>query len=216
MGSRRRQGRGGAAIVARTLLAPLAIAAAVVAPANRAPGATASLPACRAAQIAVSAGATAFTTTYSVRTSTGLHHVAVYEAVPVYFSNRGTTCHLLMGAPQFQAVRGTTDVRRLSALSAHDLSVPVGADNTRRPVVAHLRKIEALFVVARPVGRAFAGCEPATASGIVIQGYASPIGTFHFIARQLRDVCFDTGVGPRVVNDGALWPAPPRWSARPR
>ncbi|MGC8499342.1 MAG: hypothetical protein ACP5OV_07615 [Acidimicrobiales bacterium] len=206
MSSLRRQGRRATAVVARVALAPLAIAVGALSPALSVHAATASHPACRASQITVTAGATATTTTYTVRTATGLHQVAAYEAVPVDFFNRGATCHLLMGAPQFLAVRGIRGVVRLSALSAHDVSVPVGADNTRRPVVAHHRKIEALFVVAKPVRRSLAGCDPATTLGIVVQGYAKPVGTFSFIARRLRDVCFDTGVGRRVVNDGAVWP----------
>jgi hypothetical protein len=167
--------------------------------------ATTAHPACQASQITVMASATLTDTTYPVKTSTGVHQVPAYEVVPVYFYNKGAICHLLMGAPDFQAVRNTTDVVNLSALSAHDMSVPAGADNTRRPVVARHQKIEVLFVVVKPLGPSFKGCDPATASGIVIQGYASPIGTFHFVVRQLRDVCFDTGVGARVVNIGAVW-----------
>jgi hypothetical protein len=169
--------------------------------------ATPSHPACQASQIAVTAGATVTNTTYPVRTSTGVHQSPAYEEVPVYFYNRDATCHLLMGAPYFQAVRNTTDVVNLSALSAHDVSVGVGADNTRRPVVVRHQKLEALFVVVKPLGPSFKGCDPATASGIVIQGYARPIGTFHFVVRQLRDVCFDTGVGRGQFNYGAAWPA---------
>jgi len=111
-----------------------------------------------------------------------------------------------MGAPEVQAVRNTTDVVNLTALSAHDVSIPAGADNTRRPVVTHRKKIEAFFVVVKPLGPSFKGCDPATASGIVIQGYASPIGTFRFVLRQLRDVCFDTGVGQSVLDYGISFP----------
>jgi hypothetical protein len=185
-----------ASSTAVTLAWPLAV---------NAQAANSAHPACQASQITVTAGATVTNTTYTVKTSTGLHQVPAYEEVPVYFYNRGTPCHLLMGAPYFQAVRNTTDVVNLSALSAHDVSVGAGADNTRRPVVIRHQKLEALFVVVKPVGPSFKGCDPATASGIVTQGYASPIGTFHFVVRQLRDVCFDSGVGALVVNIGAVW-----------
>lgn len=164
-------------------------------------------PACQASQIRVAAGATLTDTTYPVRTSTGVHQVPAYEVVPVYFYNKGATCHLLMGAPDFQAVRNMTDVTNLSALSAHDVSVPAGADNTNRLVVTRRQKVEALFVVVKPVGPSFTGCDPATTSGILMQGYANPIGTFHFIVRRLRDVCFDSGIGRNVLNFGAVWPA---------
>jgi hypothetical protein len=168
--------------------------------------ATPSHPACKASQLTVSAGATLTNTTYAVKTSTGLHQVPAYEEVPVYFYNRGVVCHLKMGAPYIQAVRDTADVVNLSALSAHDVSVGVGAENTRRAVVARHQKIEALFVVVKPVGPSFRGCDPATASGIVIQGYAGPIGTFHFVARQLREVCFGSGVGRNVLDYGISFP----------
>jgi len=194
------------AVVALVVLLPLAIAVVTVSPAVSANATTPSHPACKASQITVTASATLTNTTYSVKTSTGLHQVPAYEEVPVYFYNRGTTCHLLMGAPEVQAVRNTTDLVNLKALSAHDVSIPAGADNTRRPVVAHRQKIEALFVVVKPLGPSFKGCDPATASGIVIQGYASPIGTFHFVLRQLRDVCFDSGVGQRVLDYGISFP----------
>ena len=203
----RKRVRGSRVVLALIVLMPLAIAVGTVSPTVSAHAATPSHPACKASQITVSAGATVTNTTYSVRTTTGVHQVPAYEVVPVYFYNRGTTCHLLMGAPYFQAVRNTTDVVNLSALSAHDVSVGAGADNTRRPVVVRHQKLEALFVVVKPVGPSFKGCDPATASGIVIQGYASPIGTFHFVVRQLRGVCFDTGVGRNVLDYGAVWPA---------
>jgi hypothetical protein len=199
-----RKGRVTLAVVA---LMPLAIVVGTMSPAVTAYAATPSQPACQASQITLTTGATMTDTTYPVRTSTGVHQSLAYEAVPVYFYNRGAVCHLLMGAPDFQAVRNTTEVAKLSALAAHDVSVPAGADNTRRPVVAHHQKIEALFVVTKPVGRSFAGCDPATATGIVVQGYANPIGTFHFVVRRLLDVCFDTGAGRNVLDFGAVWPA---------
>jgi len=146
-------------------------------------------------------------TTYPFRTSTGVRQEPAYEVIPVYFYNQGGTCHLLMGAPDMTAVRDTTNVANLRTISMHDLSVPVSADNTRRQVVGHHQKLEALFVVVRPAGSAFTGCKPATTSGILLQGYASPIGTFHFIVRRLRDVCFDSGVGQNVLDYGVAWPS---------
>ncbi len=125
----------------------------------------------------------------------------------LYFYDTGATCHLLMGAPDVRAVRNTTDVTNLSILSTHDVSIPSGADKPRRLVIARHQKLEALFVVLTPVaGLTPRGCHPATATGLIVQGYAGPIGTFHWIPRQLRDVCFDTGVGRSVVNFGISWP----------
>ena len=160
-------------------------------------------PACQSSQIRVTAGATATDATYTVRTSTGVHQVSAYEIVPVSFYNKGATCHLLMGAPIFQAVRNTT---ALSATTPpHDLSIPAGAGNTKRMVVPRHQKIEALFVVVKPVGSSFAGCEPATTSGFSVGDFGNPIDTTHFIRRQLREVCFDSGAGAHVLNIGASW-----------
>jgi len=191
------------AALALVVLLPLAIAVGTVSPAVTAHAATSTLPACRASRITVTAGRTVNNTTYPVRTSTGVHQVPAYEVVPVYFYNLGATCHLLMGAPIFRAVRNTTDVTHLSA---HDLSVPAGADNTRRPVIARHQKLEALFVVVKPVGSSFTGCDPATTTGLLVGDFANPIATTHFVVRQLRDVCFDTGVGRNVLDYGAVWP----------
>ena len=162
--------------------------------------------ACRASQIRVSAGATASDTTYSLVTATGVRPVFAYEAVPLYFYNRGDVCHLLMSAPAVQAVRDTTTVAHLSNFPMHDLSTPVSAENNRRRLIVYHQRLEVLVVVVRPVGPAFKGCEPATATGILMQGYAGPIGTYYFTPRRLRDVCFDTGLGFRVVNLGVFWP----------
>jgi len=166
-----------------------------------------SPPACNASQITVAAGKTLTNAIYEVRTTTGLHQVRAEELVPVYFSNAGVTCHLLMGAPEVLVVRNTSNVKKLSSLSMRDVSIPTGAVDTRRRDVARHHEIKALFVVLRPVaGPTFRGCQPATATGLVVQGYAGPVGTFHWIPRHLRDVCFDTGVTRSVVNFGINWP----------
>jgi len=168
-----------------------------VSPIVVAQAATPSHPACLASNIAVTAGATATNATYTVKTSTGLHQASAYEEVPVYFYNRGATCHLLMGAPE---VRAVGDAANAAAITLHDLSIPTGADNTGRPVVAHHQKLEALFVVVKPVGSPFTGCDPMTSTGFLVGGYAKPIATTHFVVRRLRDVCFDSGVGRSVLD----------------
>jgi len=191
-------------VLALAVLMPLAIAVGTLSPALTAHAAAPAHPACQASQIAVTAGATLGGTNYLVRTSTGLQRRSASKVVPVYFYNRGATCHLLMGGPIFQPVRNTTDVAHLSA---NDLAIPAGAGSTRRPVVARHQKIEALFVFIRPIGPAFTGCKPATTTGFLVGDYANPIATTHFIVRQIRDVCFVTGVGRGQFNYGAAWPA---------
>jgi hypothetical protein len=162
-----------------------------------------SHPACLASNIAVTAGTTRINATYTVKTSTGLHEASAYEEVPVYFYNRGAICHLLMGAPDVQAVRDTVNT---DAITLHDLSVPTGSGNTRRPVITHHQKLEALFVVVKPVGSSFAGCDPVTAAGFLVGNYAKPIASTHFVVRRLRDVCFDSGVGRIVLDYGIDFP----------
>ncbi len=202
----RQRARGSVTARALVVVTPLLIAGEVLAPLATAHAVT-SHPACGASQIAVTAGKTQTDATYGVRTTTGLHQVRAYEIVPVYFYNSAATCQLLTGAPDVRAVRHTTHVTSLSSLSIHDVSIPTGADNTRRAVLARHQKLEALYVVLKPLaGPYFRGCHPATATGLLIQGYAAPIGTFHWIPRQLRGVCFDTGVGRSVVNFGIIWP----------
>ncbi|MHB8380093.1 MAG: hypothetical protein ACYDB2_09305 [Acidimicrobiales bacterium] len=185
------------------VLLPLAVALCTVSPAVVARATTPSRPACVASNITVTEGATVTNTTYTVKTSTGLHQVPAYEEVPVYFYNRGAPCHLLMGAPDVRAVRDTTHV---AAITLHDLSFPAGADNTRRPVIARHQKLEALFVVVKPVGSSFRGCAPGTTTGFLVGNYAKPIATTHFVVRRLRDVCFDSGAGRSVLNYGIGFP----------
>ena len=199
----RRRVRGSRVVLTLVVLLPLAIAVGTVSPAVTAHAATSSHPACQASRISVTAGATVTTATYRLKTSEGVLQYRAYEVVPVYFYNRGTTCHLLTGAPEVRAVRNTTDPAKLSV---RDMSVPTAAENTRRPVITHHQKIEALFVVDRLVGSSFTGCDPATTTGFLVNGYANPIATTHFVVRQLGDVCFDTGVGRNVLNYGAVWP----------
>lgn len=187
-------------------LAVIASVAVIEAVASR-PGTTqvgaSTLVACPASRIQVTAGATLTDTTYSYSTPTGVVTAFANEAVPVYFYNKGALCHLLMGAPEIRMVRGTT----AAAITLSDLSTPVGPDNQDRVAVGSHQKVEALLVVVKPVGPSFAGCHPATSTGILVGGYGKPIATTRFIARKLRYACFDSGVGRVVTNFGVEWVA---------
>lgn len=189
------------AALALAILMPLAIA---LSPATSSSATSAMQPACQASQVVVTAGATLGETNYSMRTPIGLQQRSASLVIPVYFYNRGAICHLLMGAPIFRPVRYTTDAAHLSA---NDLGVPAGADNNQRPVVKRHQTLKALFVLIRPVGAPFKACKPGTATGVQVGGYVKPVATTHFILRQIRDVCFDTGIGRNVGNYGAAWPA---------
>jgi hypothetical protein len=195
--------RGSRVALSLVVLIPLAIAAGTVSSTLSANAASSLLPACQASQLTVTGGPTQTNTTYPVKTTTGVRQSRAFELVPVYFHNRGVSCHLLMGAPVVVLLRNTTNA---STAPRHDVSIPAGADNTRRPAVDHNKTIEALFVVVPHVGPAFKGCEPATATGINVGGYAKPVGTSHFITRTLREVCFDSGVGRGVLDFGIAFP----------
>jgi hypothetical protein len=199
--------RGSRVILTLVILIPLATAVTTVSSPVAANASPTVLPACQASQLTVTGGAVTTNTTYPVKTTTGVHQDPAYEVVPVYFYNRGTSCHILMGGPVVRLLRDTSVA---STATLHDLSTPAGADNTRRPPIDRHQKIEALFVVVPRVGPAFKGCERATATGIVVGGYAKPISAIHFIPRTLRDVCFDTGVGRSVLDYGVEFP--PTWT----
>jgi hypothetical protein len=182
-----------ALFTAVTLTGPLAVSA----------HAATKHPFCISSQIRVTTGATLINSHYPETTSTGTYQVPAYEAVPVFFYNKGANCHLRTGAPSFVALRNT---RVVSARTpSRDLSMAVGSDNTKRMIVPRHQEIEALFVVIKPVGLSFRGCEPATTSGLIISGYARPIDTKDFVVRHLRDVCFDSSAGSHISNIGAIW-----------
>lgn len=179
-----------------TMTSPLALSAQAASTAH---------PACQASQIRVTAGPTSTNVTYNAKTVTGEHKSLAKEAVPVYFYNQGSTCHLLIGAPDFRAVKSTTD---LSSITVSDLSMPDGADNENRLLLDHHERVEALFVVVKFSGITSGRCDPATTTGLLVGDYASPIATTHFFARKIHDVCFYKGPGPIATNSGAVWVPP--------
>jgi hypothetical protein len=182
-----------APLTAVTLTGPLAVTV---------EAAHSAYPACQASRIRVTAGATLINTIYNEGTPKGIVKSLANEAVPLYFYNKGTTCHLLMGAPSFRAVRNSTDV---GTLTIRDFSFPVGADNENRLVLDYREKVEALFVVVTSKLLVVPRCDPATTTGLLVGDYANPIATTHFIARTLRKVCFDSGLGRDYTNSGAVW-----------
>ena len=188
--------------VALILLTPLALVVMISLPVPIAQGATLHT-ACQASQIRLSVSATEKNATYEVRTSTGLHNAFAYELVPVHFYNRGRTCHLLMGGPNVQFVRHTTNVARLTN---RDWSVPSpSANNGQRVLISRHETVEALVVIVKPVGKSFRGCEPATVTGFRVGDYANPISATYFVPRKLNDICFDVGVGRTVEDFGIQW-----------
>lgn len=182
-----------ATLVTVTLTGPLALTA---------HASSSTHPACQASQIKVTAGATLLNATYDAMTPRGVVKAFANEVVPVYFKNLGATCHLLMGAPVFRAVKNTTDV---ATITVDDLSMPVGSDNENRVVVKRHQKVEALFVVIKPNTLMSGLCDPATTTGLLVGDYGNPIATTHFIHRKLRHVCFYSGTGRPEVNSGAVW-----------
>ena len=140
---------------------------------------------------------------YDYSTVEGTVHAFSKEAIPVYFYNKSTVCHLLMGGPSIRAVKNTTDV---TAIMASDLAFSAPVTGEKRVVVEHHQKVEALFLFGNPVLHKSRACDPATATGILIQGYSKPTtSTGTFFPRRIRHVCFDSGVGAIVSNTGVAW-----------
>jgi hypothetical protein len=180
-------------LTAATMTSPLVVTA---------QAASTTHPACQATQIKVTAGPMSPNVTYDVKTVTGEHKALAREAVPVYFYDMGSTCHLLMGSPIFRAVKSTTDIQ---SVTVGDLSMPAGADNEIRQVVEQHERVETLFVIVKLPGVIKGHCDPATTTGFLVSNYADPITTTHFFARKLHDVCFYSGPGQIAMNSGAVW-----------
>ena len=185
-----------ALLTAATVTGPLALTAQAASTAH---------PACQASQIRVTAGPTSPNVTYDVKTVTGEHKSLAKDAVPVYFYNKGSICHLLMGAPIFRAVKSTADP---GSLTVADLSMPAGADNENRLLLGHHERVEALYVVVKLSGISSGQCDPATTTGLLVGDYANPKATTHFLARKIHRVCFYKGPGPIAMNAGAIWITP--------
>ncbi len=160
-------------------------------------------PPCLTSQIEVTVGATLSNVTYDYSTSAGTYHGFSKEAIPVFFYNKSADCHLLMGGPSINAVRNSNNPRATSS-SELALSAPVSSE--KRIVVKHHGKVEALFLFGTSVSQKGSRCDPATATGILVQGYANPIAsTGKFFPRRIQRVCFDSGVGAKVLNTGVAW-----------
>jgi hypothetical protein len=156
-------------------------------------------PACLTSQIKVKVGATMSNVSYVYSTA----HAISKKAVPVYFYNKGATCHLLMGRPSIRAVKNTTNVH---AIAVSDLSFPGSVSTENRVVVAHHQKVEALFLFGNGLPPSSGRCDPATTTGILVQGYADPTPSIgKFFPRRIRHICFDSGVGAIVSNTGVAW-----------
>jgi hypothetical protein len=144
-------------------------------------------PACLTSQIKVTVGATMSNVPYDYSTV----HAFSKKAVPVYFYNTGATCHLLMGAPSIRAVKNTTNVH---AIAVSDLAFPGSVPTENRVVVDHHQKVEALFLFGNPLPPSSHPCDPATTTGILVQGYADPISSIgKFFPRSIQHVS-NTGV----------------------
>jgi hypothetical protein len=167
---------------------------------------TTRYPTCLASQIIVSVGATVSNVSYDYSTSKGIVPAFSKEGMPVYFYNKSTDCHLLMGGPSINAVKHATNVR---AITGSELAMSAQIPYDKRVVVEHDQKVEALFLfgnISSPVLQNGRRCDPATATGILVQGYAKPTpSTGRFFARKIPQVCFDNGVGANWSNTGVAW-----------
>lgn len=159
--------------------------------------------ACVTSQIEVTAGATISNVSYEYSTWKGTVHAFSKKAVPVFFFNRGKACHLLMGVPAINAVRNAKSV---SAMTNSDMAVSAPVPSTKRVVLDHHQKVEALFLFGSPIPKGVRGCDAATTTGILVQGYARPTPSVgKFFPRKIKNVCFPVGAGATFVNTGVAW-----------
>jgi hypothetical protein len=161
------------------------------------PSGAVSVPACQASTIAVTIGPT-------VRGPFTYAPTAVL-VTPVYFTNHGSTCHILLGGPVARAVRGISK-GKLTARAQQSFPIGIPASDGKFVLDRGSQK-KILFEVTKIEGSASAKrkCQPATASGFVIEGYAKPISSERVFARTLPGVCFDNHVGAVTVNAGLVW-----------
>lgn len=148
-------------------------------------------------------GADALDVSCAYPTSKGTVPAISVDAVPVYFYNKSTACHLLAPGPSINAVKNTTNVREIKA---SDLSFSSPVPGYRRVVIEHHKKIEALFLFGNAVARPGRQCDPATSTGALVQGYANPVHSVgEFFPRKIPEVCFDSGAGADWSDTGAAW-----------
>ena len=175
-------------------------------------------PACMTSQIVVSIGATLSNVSYEYPTPTGIVHAFSKKAVPVYFYNPGPVCHLLMGAPAISAVRDASNDSTVTVANMTIAHPPL--PTTKRVVLQHRQRGDALFLFGSPVPKGATNCRLGTATGILVQGYANPVPSAgKFFPRRMRNVCFPVpgAVGVVATNTGVVWTtAPPPRSGNVR
>ena len=209
--------RGARRGLARLALAVIASAASAVSLGSTAAVAQAATryPACVTSQIEVTAGATISNVTYQYPTPTGTGHAFSKRAVQVFFCNRGSVCHLLMGAPDITATRDATSA---ATVTTGNMTIPNPPPTSKRMVLQHHQRAEALFLFGSTLPkRASRGCHLTTATGLLVQGYAQPVPSVGaFFPRQMKNVCFPVpgAVGAIATNTGVAWAAMPAPGSR--
>jgi hypothetical protein len=163
--------------------------------ANHASSATSAVPECQASKIKISVHST-------VHGPFSYAPTAVL-VTPVFFNNEGPTCHLPLGGPIGRAVRGTPD-GVLTSTSEQSIPLPM-PEKYGRVVVDKGGQAEVLFEVVQVAGSERHRCQPATATGFLIQDYGKPNSSERFFLRKLSEVCFDHNLGATVVNTALKW-----------
>ena len=150
---------------------------------------------CRFSRITVSVGSTR-------------QDVAGYPSgsrvTPIYFTNRGPVCHLLLGGPVVRAFRSYHVSKKVTDT---EQSVPAMTTDASSPVLAEGTRYEAVFEVVQLSKSSMRSraCGEATASGFVVEGYALPASYWEYFPRTLKHVCFYFGPGALVSNIGIKW-----------
>ena len=97
------------------------------------------------------------------------------------------------------------------------MTIPNPPPTTKRVVLPHHQRAEALFLFGSTLPeRASRGCHLATATGLLVQGYAQPVPSVgKFFPRQMKDVCFPARtVAANATNTGVAWAAVPSPGSR--
>lgn len=152
-------------------------------------------PACQASRIAVSLGP-------NMKPSSDYPEAT--QLARILFKNEGPACHLFLGGPVAQAVRGLSGGRLTKSSEASFPSVMPSSFG--RVELNKGAKSEALFEVWKtPASGDGNGCTPKTATGLTIGGYALPIGTTRVFLRTLFGVCFASVDGTASLNTEVTW-----------
>ncbi len=121
---------------------------------------------------------------------------------PIYFTNKGPECHLLLNGPVVRAFR----TYKVGTVTDTQDSVPALTTGFTAVLIPELRYQAIFEVVTLAAARMKShACDEQTAAGFLVEGYALPAASWNYYARTLKDVCFYSGPGTQISNMGMKW-----------